>query len=1108
MNYFRRFVPFKLITAITIIACFVTFTWQSVMAANNTATVFSTSATDLSVSGNYSPSITPTSAAGFDVQFSGSYGATQFTINGASLLFGTLDDLDTTQNIVITNTSSTAGTIELDSTNSNGTSGAAGSDLLYVKSGANLTIQSGAGTTTVNLGLSGKFDNAGTLLINAPITLSGHTLTFTGTGATTISGIISSGSGNLTVNDTTGSVTLSGANTYGGTTTITSGTLILDQTSGTTQALNAATAGGGFAGNLVVATAITVDFNSGIFSGGGQIQVQTTGTTLTDASSSSAITLSNVISLNSTGTAFTAGNVAAAAYTPGTFVTTLGGTGSSSPALTFSGVISGNSDLMIANSTAGGGAGLVVLGLAGTGGGVGGYETYAGNTVFNGNGIVTLASSNVLPTSTDVIDSTVSGGGASTLNLNGFNQQIGSISDGAFSTSTAHTLTITNNPATNPTTSPATLTIGDSITPANGFTGAIKDGTSTLALVKTGTDSITLSGNNNAFSGGVTVNQGTLTGSGTNALGTGSVTVNPTGTTGTTADAAILSTNTSAIGNSAAVFTVNTISATEIGTIDFTSGAPKIGSLNGNGNVGLQNSGGTALTIGNTSNNLSSTFSGVISEAHTGEGSIIVAGTGTLTLSGTNTYTGTTTVNSGSTLILAQVSATQTLYAATAGGGFAGNLVVANGIRVNFNGGAFSGGGLIQVQTTGATLTDSGSQSAAVTVGNAIALNSNNTAFTQGTFAATTYTPGSFVTALGGTTSGSPAITFSGIISGNSDLTISNSASGGGGGGPVTLGLAGTAGGASGYETYTGNTIFNGNGTVTLASSNILPTSTNVIEGTAGIGAPTLILNGFSQQIGSISDGSAVTSVKYLTIENNGASPATLTVGNATTPLTSFSGAIVDGSGGGTLALVKSLANTVGLAGTNTYSGGTMVTGGTLVVDGSISGSTLVQNTGTLGGKGTAGSVEVKSGGTLQPGLEMSGSTMGTLTASGLIWDSGGTLTLQLSTTTDASALLSLGSGSLGEGVPGGPFQFNFLGGGEAGQTYDLINFGSTSFANALAFSAANLGAGLSANFTLSSNQLDVQLLAVPEPSAWGALAWGVGILVGFRRFRQRSRSV
>jgi autotransporter-associated beta strand protein len=65
-----------------------------------------------------------------------------------------------------------------------------------------------------------------------------------------------------------------------------------------------------------------------------------------------------------------------------------------------------------------------------------------------------------------------------------------------------------------------------------------------------------------------------------------------------------------------------------------------VGSLEGDGLVLL---GANALTIG--SNNLSTTFSGVISD--NGLGSLIKTGNGKLTLSGANTYTGGTTINGG-----------------------------------------------------------------------------------------------------------------------------------------------------------------------------------------------------------------------------------------------------------------------------------------------------------------------------------------------------------------------------------------------------------------------------------------------------------------------------
>jgi len=176
-------------------------------------------------------------------------------------------------------------------------------------------------------------------------------------------------------------------------------------------------------------------------------------------------------------------------------------------------------------------------------------------------------------------------------------------------------------------------------------------------------------------------------------------------------------------------------------------------------------------------------------------------------------------------------------------------------------------------------------------------------------------------------------------------------------------------------------------------------------------------------------------------------------------------------------------------------------TGNTLVVSGSISGSTTTVNSGsTLGGTGTVGAVTVQSGGQLEPGLTVTGPSAGTLTATGFTWEGGAKLIMELSTTSNASAELSLGTGVLTKGTAGA-FAFDFLGGGKAGQTYDLINFGSTTFTTASQFTATDPAGG---TFILTGNEL---LYIAPEPSAWATLAWGVGLLIGLRRFPHRVRT-
>src|SRR5262249_39983362 len=140
------------------------------------------------------------------------------------------------------------------------------------------TLQTSAGITsaraiTVNAG-GGTFDGNG-----FDSTLSGSV---SGTGVFT-----KAGAGRLTL---TGSVGVAAA--------ISRGTLGLGQSSGTVN-LSAAAGGGTFVGDLVITNAIRVNFNTGTFSGGGSIKVETTGTSLANTGTGVSATVGNNIVLNS-----------------------------------------------------------------------------------------------------------------------------------------------------------------------------------------------------------------------------------------------------------------------------------------------------------------------------------------------------------------------------------------------------------------------------------------------------------------------------------------------------------------------------------------------------------------------------------------------------------------------------------------------------------------------------------------------------------------------------------------------------------------------------------------------------------------------------------------
>ena len=169
-------------------------------------------------------------------------------------------------------------------------------------------------------------------------------------------------------------------------------------------------------------------------------------------------------------------------------------------------------------------------------------------------------------------------------------------------------------------------------------------GLNTIAVYTTG--GTTTFGISNSYSGGTTLNGGTLTDSSggvAGAFGSGSITVNPVGTLSTQSAELIANSNTS-IASTAPVTVNNNASAN--GTIIFNSAAPTIATLSGSGNVVLGGASGTALTTGTTGN---PNFSGVISDngTPTNSGSLTTTGSGTFTLAGTDTYFGSTNVSGG-----------------------------------------------------------------------------------------------------------------------------------------------------------------------------------------------------------------------------------------------------------------------------------------------------------------------------------------------------------------------------------------------------------------------------------------------------------------------------
>jgi fibronectin-binding autotransporter adhesin len=203
---------------------------QSVQAANDPTATVNNGSSDLTANATYTFSTGSALGATYDVVFAAStnYNPSAFTLNTASISVASLNDIDTTLSLSINDTASSSPESLTLNAGTDGVGGATG-DLLYVKSGATLSIgNASTSALTLSLANSGNIDNAGTLSLASPISITaGKTITFTGAGTTTVGGNLAATTGAITINDASGSVTLSGTNSQTGTTTLTAGTLKL-----------------------------------------------------------------------------------------------------------------------------------------------------------------------------------------------------------------------------------------------------------------------------------------------------------------------------------------------------------------------------------------------------------------------------------------------------------------------------------------------------------------------------------------------------------------------------------------------------------------------------------------------------------------------------------------------------------------------------------------------------------------------------------------------------------------------------------------------------------------------------------------------------------------
>ncbi len=308
----------------------------------------------------------------------------------------------------------------------------------------------------------------------------------------------------------------------------------------------------------------------------------------------------------------------------------------------------------------------------------------------------------------------------------------------------------------------------------------------------------------------------------------------------------------------------------------------------------------------------------------------------------------------------------------------------------------------------------------------------------------------------------------------------------------------------SGVNTFTGDTVIDG-GTLTLGNSLALEDRSlnyNNQGGVFSFGSETSATLGGLKGAESLAIGSVA-----LTVGNNNQN-------------TTYSGTL----SGVTGSLTKIGTGALTLSNANTYSGATVVNVGSLLVNGSLSSTSGVTVAATtagnavLGGTGTVSSSVVVGGGTgtglsiVQPAVE---GTIGTMNTGALTFSSNSKLTFDLNSNNATIDLLNItGTLTLGSGTA-------LLSGTDLGSAVlsagTILTLAETTMGISGFFSGYADGSDLTfgnnvyqINYgTLSgySDDITLDVVAVPEPPLVGLLLFAAGGLMGWRSLLFRLRT-
>ena len=430
----------------------------------------------------------------------------------------------------------------------------------------------------------------------------------------------------------------------------------------------------------------------------------------------------------------------------------------------------------------------------------------------------------------------------------------------------------------------ATLTVTNAAD--NTFAGVLQNGAAgTLALTKTGVGTLTLAGNN-TFTGGVTIEGGTLRLANAGALNS------------TTPNAI-------SFGSNADPKTLR-MAGQNVTVSGLTTGATVGTSVVENGEVGT-----ATLTVNNAAAN---TFAGVLQDGAAGTLALTKTGSGTLTLSGStaNTYTGLTTVSAG-TLHLAKSS----------GNAVGGDLTISGGAKVSFEANN-------QIADS-AAVTMSGSGS----VFNGTGINSAQFNITE-TIGSLTVTGGAFNTAGGGNWTITGMGSFTGgqgntIVVGNSGTTVRF--------GSLSLtdmtATAGSTVNTNNSFTLYGNSSSRSSITVGTDGLTLDNSRLNLRRGGTNALGSRLVLDGNVTTTGTAASwimedtaGGSTGTVALELSSSTGDVARTFNIGDGGANLT-ISVPVTNGAAS-SARIVKAGTGALTLAGNNTFTGGVTIEGGTL----------------------------------------------------------------------------------------------------------------------------------------------------------------------------------